>query len=141
MEEKEISISFDIRYSREERRSIVDILQFKFGIKPAEEISSYRYLGPIPPPFLIIIILVAISLESFLGGFFDESGRILARRLFSALKRNKRIEFLTLRIVIKHRKEQKKLDITAMDAGELQSKIKELLINNKRRKRGRGEIK
>jgi len=133
IKEKEILISFDIRYSKEEKRSIINILQSKFEANQSEKNSSERFYGPISPSLLIIIILIAIPLESFLKGFFTESGRILARRLFLPMKRDKRIEYLTLRIIHKHTKIKRKLDIAAIDTDELYSKIEELLLQRRNR--------
>jgi len=143
MNERKIEISFDSRYPREQRYGIINILQSKFGIVSQPEKNAFLFTGDIHNTvLLIVIILIAIPLESFLKGFFSESGRILANRFFSPMRSNKRIASLKLKIVIKHKKEsgiiskqkqQRSLYITAENTDKLYSQIEMLLEGTKKR--------
>jgi hypothetical protein len=144
MNERKIEISFDSRYSREQRSDIINILQGKFGVVNQPE-KALLFPGAIDNPTLLIVIaLIAISLESFLKGFFSESGRKLARILFSPKRKHKRIDSLKLKIVVKHKEEpgiiinhkpQRIFYVTAENTDELYSQIEMLLTTTKKRQR------
>lgn len=76
------------------------------------------------PQEVIVLILVSGLVWTFLKGFLEEAGKILAQRLFSPRKKDKDIDSFCL--IIEDSKGEKKLTITAKDCQELHLKIKEL---------------
>lgn len=105
-------------------REIKDILAaFKvarYQVNRFYEVS----LIEVSPPGVMLRIVVLGTILTFLKGFAEETGKILAQRLFSSRKKNKDIDSLCL--IIEDSKGEKKLTITAKDYQELHLKIKKL---------------
>lgn len=120
MERDQIEILFDSRYSEEEKQDIARILQTQFQVGVSERVIIRKAIGI----SLSIVITISVALSIFLKGFLEETGKLLAQKLFSPTKRNKDIN--SLEITIKHQKGERKLTITAKDYQELYLKIKKL---------------
>ena len=121
MEKEEIEILFDGRYSEEEKQDIAETLRTQFEVDVSERIIIRKAIGV---PLLIVITIGVPLVRFFLKGFLEEKGKLLAQRFFSPAQRHKDID--SLEIIIKSKKEEKELTITAKDYQELHLKIKNL---------------
>ncbi len=116
----ELQIAFK-GYSEAEIKDILVAFKVaKYQVNRFYEVS----LIEVPPPGVMLRIVVLGTILAFLKGFAEETGKILAQRLFSPRKKDKDIDSLCL--IIEDPKGEKKLTITAKDYQELHLKIKKL---------------
>lgn len=118
MGREEIEILFDGKYSEEEKQDIVQTLRTQFEVEVSKQVIIRKAVG-IP---LSIVLTISVPLSIFLKGFLEETGKLLAQKLFSPTQRHKDID--SLEIIIKGQKGEKELTITAKDYQELYLKIK-----------------
>lgn len=108
-------------YSEAEIKDILVAFKVaKYQVNRFYEVSLIEVL----PPGVMLRIVVLGTILAFLKGFAEETGRIIAQRLFPPRKKDKDIDSLCL--IIEDPKGEKKLTITAKDYQELQLKIKKL---------------
>ena len=112
-----IKVIFDANISQREGATIISELSDKFEV--ISETNRFTIKKRAPEAILILLIFYALSgLKKFIDSFSEESGRVLARKLFEPASRKGIREVIT---IIKH--EGKRIQINARSSDELHKTI------------------